>query len=77
MKLLYFHIPKTAGSSINNFFSKNIRNYHFHIESVKNLSPDFCRKFQFLSGHVPYNRMSKMLNLNEWITFVTFRDPLS
>lgn len=77
MKLLYFHVPKTAGSSINNFFSKNIQNYHFHIESVKNLNHDFCQRFQFLSGHVTYNRMSKMLNLNEWITFATFREPLS
>lgn len=77
MKLLYFHVPKTAGSSINNFFSRNIKSHHFHIESVKNLNPDFCKRFQFLSGHVSYNRMNSMLNLREWITFATFREPLS
>lgn len=77
MKLLYFHVPKTAGSSINKFFSTNLLNHHFHIESVANLNKDWCEKYQFLSGHVSYNRMNAMINLNEWITFATFREPLS
>ncbi len=77
MKLLYFHVPKTAGSSINKYFSANLPNHHFHIESVSKLDKDFCESYQFISGHVSYNRMDNILNLDEWITFATFREPLS
>jgi hypothetical protein len=77
MKLLYFHVPKTAGSSINHFFSKNLKKCTTHIESKVNLDKNFCEKHEFISGHVPYNRMQKMLNLDEWITFATFREPVS
>lgn len=77
MKLLYFHIPKTAGSSINEFFAKNVAQYHFHIESVQELTKEFCEPFEFISGHVSFSRMNQMINLQDWITFVTFRDPLA
>ena len=77
MKLLYFHVPKTAGSSINHFFSKNLGKCATHIESTSKLDQAFCEKYEFISGHVPYNRMQKMLQLNEWTTFATFREPVS
>ena len=77
MKLLYFHIPKTAGSSMNKFFSNNIKNYRFHIEGVDKLDEQFCNSYKFISGHVSYPRMNAMLNLRDWITFATFREPLS
>lgn len=70
-------MPKTAGSSINKFFANNIKSHHFHIESAPNIDEIFCKKYDFISGHVPYNRMEKMLNLEEWITFATFREPVS
>jgi len=77
MKLLYFHIPKTAGSSINQFFATHIPKHHFHIESQKNLDKAFCESYDFISGHVTYTKMDRIINLEEWITFATFRDPLS
>ena len=77
MKLLYFHIPKTAGSSLNHFFGHHIEKHHFHIESVPKLDQHFCHEYDFISGHISYSRMSKMLNLDEWVTFATFREPLS
>ncbi len=77
MNIFYFHVPKTAGSSINKFFSDNLSKHHFHIENVKNLDKEFCTKYNFLSGHVSYNRMDKVLDLKKWITFATFREPVS
>jgi len=77
MKVLYIHIPKTAGSSLNKYFSENLHKFHFHIESTKNLSSEFCEQYEFLSGHVTYNRMNTMLRLNEWTTLATFREPIS
>jgi len=76
-KLLYFHIPKTAGSSINEFFKANLDSCDFHIEGVKDFDKEFCNKYDFISGHVSYTRMAEILNLDEWITFATFREPLS
>lgn len=77
MKLFYFHVPKTAGSSINQFFSKHVAPYHFHLESVMGIDQEFCDRYQFLSGHLPYNRMESILPLGEWVTFATFREPVA
>lgn len=77
MKLFYFHVPKTAGTSLNQFISQNIPKHHFHIESVESLNKKFCEEYNFLSGHVSYNRMNKITSLKEWITFATFREPVS
>jgi hypothetical protein len=77
VKLLYFHVPKTAGSSINEFFAKNVKKYHFHIESVDGVDNKFCNDYEFISGHVAFPRMNQILDLKDWITFATFREPLS
>lgn len=77
MKLFYFHVPKTAGSSINDFFSNYINKYHFHIEGVQDLDEGFFDQYDFLSGHMSYTQMDKLLKLNDWITFATFREPIS
>lgn len=77
MKLLYFHVPKTAGSSINKFFSQNTERYSFHIEGVENLDNSFFNKYDFLSGHVAYNHINSMIDLRDWITFITLREPIS
>lgn len=75
MKLLYFHVPKTAGSSINDFFADHIKSYHFHIESVEKKDNDFFKKYDFVSGHVSYTDMNRLVDLKQWITFATFREP--
>lgn len=78
MKLFYFHIPKTAGSSFNQFLSSKFINTLTHIESQSPiLSKEFCNHFDFLSGHLDFFYMDKLINLEEWITFATFREPIS
>jgi len=80
MKLFYFHVPKTAGTSINKFFETNTTKSRFHIEGVRELNKDFFDNHAFLSGHVSVNRINglkSLINLKEWITFITFREPVS
>lgn len=78
MNLLYIHVPKTAGSSINKFFEKNTESHYFHIENLgEKLNNHFCEKYQYISGHVPYSSMEQILDLQNWITFVTIREPIS
>lgn len=77
MKLFYFHVPKTAGSSLNQFLASKFNNTLTHIESQRPiLSKAFCDNFDFLSGHVDFTEMDKRIDLDEWITFATFRQPL-
>lgn len=75
MKLFYFHIPKTAGTTLNQFFASKFTNTLTHIESQRQLSKSFCNHFDFLSGHLSFDYMDELLDLQEWITFATFRDP--
>lgn len=77
MKVLYFHVPKTAGSSINRYFSTNIKNNKVHIESIHPLTHDICERYDYIAGHVAYERMDKTINLNNWVTIATFREPLA
>tara|TARA_R110000850_G_scaffold236880_1_gene361664 strand:- start:248 stop:997 length:750 start_codon:yes stop_codon:yes gene_type:complete len=77
MKILYIHVPKTAGSSINKYFSNNLKSHRFHIEGINGLNKDICESYEFISGHLPYNVIDKMLPLEEWITLISFREPVS
>ena len=77
MKIFFLHIPKTAGSSINKFFSNNLSSHLFHIEGITGLNKETCDNYEFISGHIPFTTINKLLPLDEWTTIATFRDPLS
>lgn len=76
-KILYFHIPKTGGSSVNDFFIKRFLNCSVHIESLSEFTSKELNKFNFISGHVIYCNVSTVINLEEWITLITLREPYS
>lgn len=77
MKLFYFHVPKTAGSFLNEILGKQFKNSYFHIEGVGNFDTFPFHEYGFLSGHVSYTRMNEVLDLDEWTTLATFREPVS
>lgn len=82
-KVFYLHIPKTAGSSLNKFFSSQFDSDDVltHIES-KNIfenevSIENTKKCKFLSGHVALPMMQHKLHVfDERTTIATFRIPL-
>ena len=76
-KLIYFHVPKSAGSSLNNFLSANINNYLKHIESEQINNNSVFKNYDALSGHVPFSRIEKSFDLNCISTLITFREPYS
>lgn len=76
-KFIYFHVPKSAGSSLNNFLSANIDNYLKHIESEKIDSKFVFENYDALSGHVPFSRIEKLFDLGCISTLITFREPYS
>ena len=75
-KFIYFHVPKSAGSSLNNFLASNIDAYLKHIENEK-IDRDSLKKYNALSGHVPFSRIEKLFDLNCVTTLITFREPYS
>jgi len=76
LKLFYFHVPKTAGTSINEFLGDISHNFKIHIESSRDLNSEFLSGLDFASGHVRYPDIEKMIALNKWTTIATFREPI-
>lgn len=78
-KLLFMHIAKTAGSSVNNFFARHYaqNQYALHIESNKGLqsNPVELEKLNFLSGHISLFDLNAMLDLDEYYKVTVVREP--
>jgi len=78
-KIFFLHIPKTAGSSLNNMLSKKFRRKQvkFHIESdranqFKNID---LQKLKLISGHVHLHQLIKHISLHNFLRVTVVRDP--
>jgi hypothetical protein len=77
VNIFYYHVPKTAGTSINRFFTDTISNNITHAEGKdKDLTADFLNQFNFASGHLSYTKINPLLD-NRWVSMITFREPFS
>lgn len=76
-RVFYFHVPKTAGTSLNDFFKNSFKRSITHIEGRKNLDKRFLYNNDFVSGHVTYTSINKLIELRDWFTLITFREPYS
>lgn len=80
-KLLYVHIAKTAGTTVNNFLTTIVdqQNCLIHAES----QPDWHEQvgnsdIHFISGHIPYRRFISCEEINNnFKKAITFREPYS
>ncbi|MFL0796698.1 MAG: hypothetical protein K6L73_04330 [Cellvibrionaceae bacterium] len=82
-KILYVHIAKTAGTSLNNFIASHFSTEDslIHLESsplwpTAVSSSDFLSK-KFISGHLRYCEFKKHLDIQSFYKVVTFRDPVA
>lgn len=74
-KYFYLHIPKTAGTTFNDFLKKNFSSAQctFHLES----KIDKVKNKTVLSGHIVLPKAEKVIpNFNEYIQLTVFREPL-
>lgn len=80
-KLLFMHIAKAAGSTVNAFFASHYpeNQYAVHIESNPKWqsSPGDLIKLKFLSGHVSLYMLDKKLNLEDYYKVTVLREPYS
>lgn len=76
-KLFFIHIPKAAGSSVNDLISSVIDGlYYTHIEGLRSRWNEI-KDAKFLSGHIRYNEYENSFSQDDYVVFAFFREPLS
>lgn len=81
-KVLFMHIAKTAGSSVNRFFSERIGSDYSatHIESNPLLRSDSglteLREKRYLSGHIALRELVERFQFDDYFSCVTLRHPV-
>lgn len=74
-KYFYLHIPKTAGTTFNDFLTQKFSEDEcvFHLEDKLTAIKDQT----ILSGHIPLPKAEKVIaNFHEYIQLTVFREPL-
>jgi len=76
-KLFFIHIPKAAGSSVNDLMSSVIEGPYFtHIEGLRDRWSDI-KEARFLSGHIRYTDYVSSFSQHDYVVFAFLREPLS
>lgn len=76
-KIFFIHIPKAAGSSVNDCVCSAIDGaYYTHIEGLRDRWDDI-KEAKFLSGHIRYYEYEKDFSKSDYIVFAFFREPFA
>ena len=83
-RLLFFHIPKTAGTSINEYIMQYYKDeqsiwrqrekFGYNPVEIEKLNKLGLNNIKFISGHMYYSLFEK--TLNNYISFTFLRDPI-
>ena len=75
-KLFFLHIPKTAGSSVNDSLQKQLQKVptYTHIEGIEERWQQLLDS-RFLSGHITYPVYEKVFSTANFILAAFFREP--
>lgn len=78
-KILFMHIAKAAGSTVNAFFTNHFSEtqYAIHLESNEKwqTNPGELKSLSFLSGHISLPVLGKKLNLDDYYKVTVIREP--
>ena len=76
-KGFFIHIPKTAGSSLNEMFKQSYGedNFYSHIEGIRDQWDTVARNAFMLSGHVGYNLYEEFFGDQNRILITFLREP--
>lgn len=75
--VLFVHIAKTAGSSVNDFLQSRVSgNSYLHVESNPNWDAIQFSGEYFVSGHLTYSEFKKKLDVDRYLKIVTLRNPV-
>ena len=80
-RLLFMHIAKTAGSTVNRFFQDQYPNHlsAIHVESNRRWLDDaeYARSLEYVSGHITYSHFANWLDLSSYYKVTLLREPFS
>ena len=78
-RVFLMHIPKTAGTSLNDWFCSHFDEGKFlvHLESESRWqsNPESYADYELLSGHVNLERFAAKMNLAQYYVATVLRDP--
>jgi len=83
-KLLFIHIAKTAGTSVNEFFANyfgldqmlpNLQENPMWINNPGRLFQDL--KIRFISGHISYAEFKEKVDISDFLVVTCMRNPLA
>ena len=78
-KIFFLHIPKTAGSSLNQMLAENFkkRKTKVHIETDRqnNYNSVNPKKLDFISGHIRLYNVINQFSLNNFLRITILREP--
>ncbi len=75
-RLVFFHIPKTAGTSIHTLLSQHFKPAEicpFRFDDIRDQSESVLRKYRFFSGHYSKAGLDRIVGPKRVFTFL--RDP--
>jgi len=82
-KILFVHIPKAGGSSVNkiftDFFSENLTAVHLESNEIWSNRVDriaLVERCKYISGHLVLEDFREKLDLDEFFTFTFLRNPV-
>lgn len=75
-KIFFLHIPKAAGSSVNDVITKALPDVttYTHIEGIRDQWTEISHS-AFLSGHIRYPEYAKSFSKSDFVVFSFFREP--
>lgn len=62
-QVIFFHVPKTGGTSIRNIFENNYKNFYIH------------QQMPLYRGHTPLFLVDNLIDLNNFFKFSVVRNP--
>jgi len=78
-KIFFLHIPKTAGTSINEMlvreFDKNRVQFHIESDRVNQFKNIDCSRYDLLSGHVRLFEIENYFQIENFLRITLVRDP--
>ena len=76
-KVFFIHIPKAAGSSVNDCITSSIDGaYYTHIEGLRSQWNEI-KDSAFLSGHIRYVEYETNFSQHDYVVFAFLREPFS
>lgn len=80
-KLMFMHIAKTAGTSVNSYFSAQypaeLTATHVESNPLFRKDPKWAHELEFISGHIVFSEFEQRLDLSEFFKVTLVREPFA